>query len=198
MKYKYCDCFLEYRNFKDDLIEYKCLCCNKNYQDKFNEKLKKRFFNIFKFPNHDNNKFILLLQKGVYPYEYMDNWEKFSEILLPEKENFCNHLNMEDIFDADQAHAKRVCKDFEIKNLGEYHDLYVQSDISLLDGVFENFRNISLKIHELDPAKFFLAPELEWQAALKRIKVKLDLLTDIDMLLMIQKGIRGTICHSIY
>ena len=128
----------------------------------------------------------------------MDNWEKFSEILLPEKQNFCNHLNMEDIFDADQAHAKRVCKDFEIKNLGEYHDLYVQSDISLLDGVFENFRNISLKIHELDPAKFFLAPELEWQAALKRIKVKLDLLTDIDMLLMIQKGIRGTICHSIY
>ena len=61
MKYKYCDCFHEYRNFKDDLIEYKCLCCNKNYQDKFNEKLKKRFFNIFKFPNHDNNKFILLL-----------------------------------------------------------------------------------------------------------------------------------------
>ena len=69
----YCDCFLEYTNFKDDLIEYKCLCCKKSYQRKFNEKLKERFFNTYKFSNHDNNKFILLLWKGVYPYEYMDD-----------------------------------------------------------------------------------------------------------------------------
>ena len=73
IKYKYCNCFLEYMNFKDDLIEYKCLCCNKNYQHKFDEKLKERFFNIYKFSNHDNNKFTLLLQKGVYPYEYIDD-----------------------------------------------------------------------------------------------------------------------------
>ena len=72
-KYKYCNCFLEYINFKVDLIEYKCLCGNKNYQHKFGEKLKERFFNTCKFCNHDNNKFILLLQKGVYPYEYMDD-----------------------------------------------------------------------------------------------------------------------------
>ena len=73
IKYKYCDCFLEYTIFKDDLIEYKCLSCNKSYQRKFDEKLKERFFNTYKFSNHDNNKFILLLQKGVYPYKYMDD-----------------------------------------------------------------------------------------------------------------------------
>ena len=72
-KYKYCDCFLEYTNFKDDLIEYKCLCSNKSYQRKFDKKLKERFFNTNKFSNHDNNKFILLLRKGSYPYEYMDD-----------------------------------------------------------------------------------------------------------------------------
>ena len=80
IKYKYCDCFLEYANFKDDLIEYKCLCCNKNYQYKFDEKLKERFCNTYKFSNHNNNKFILLLQQSIYPYEYMDDWEKFNEI----------------------------------------------------------------------------------------------------------------------
>ena len=107
--------FLEYTNFKGDLIEYKCLCCNKNYQQKFNEKLKGRFFNTYKFSNHDNSKFILLLRISVYSYEYMDDWEKFSETSLPEKEDIYIRLNMEDITDVDYAHAKRVCKDFEIK-----------------------------------------------------------------------------------
>ena len=79
IRYKYCVCFFEQTNFKEDLIEYKCLCFNKNYQRKFNEKLKEQFFNTYKFRNHDKNKFILLLQKCVYPYEYMDNWEKFNE-----------------------------------------------------------------------------------------------------------------------
>ena len=116
-KFRYCDCFLEYINFKDDLIECKCLSCNKSYRRKFDEKLKERFFSIYKFSNHDNNKLILLFAKCGYPYEYVDNWEKFNETSLPEKENFYSHLNIEDISDADYAHAKRICKDFEIKNL---------------------------------------------------------------------------------
>ena len=100
---------------------------------------------------------------------------------------------MEDITDADYAHAKRVCRNFEIKNLGEYHDLYVERDTLLLADVFENFRNMCLKINKLDPAEFFSAFELAWKAALK-----LDLSTNIDMLLMVEKGIRRGICHSIY
>ena len=89
----------------------------------FNEKLKKQFFNTYKFSNHDNNKFILLWQKDVYLHEYMDDWEKFNETSLSaENEDFYSHINMEDITDADYAHAKWVCKDFEIKHLGEYPD----------------------------------------------------------------------------
>ena len=154
-----------------NIIEYKCLVCNKNCQTKFDEKLKERFFNTYKFSNHNNSRFILLFRKGFYPYEYMDDSEKFNERMLPEKEDFYSHLNMEDSTDADYARAKRVSKDFEIKNLGEYHDLCVQSDTLLLADVFENFRNMCLEIYEL--AKFLSAPRLAWQAALK--KVKLDL-----------------------
>ena len=139
-----------------------------------------------------------MLQKGVYPYEYMDDWGKFSETLLPEKVDFYSQLSMEDITDTDYAHAKRFCKDFQIKNLGEYHDLYIQSDTLLIADVFKNFRNMCLKIYELYPAKFLSAPGLAWQAALKKTKVKLDLLTDIDILSIAEKGIREGICHSIY
>ena len=104
----------------------------------------------------------------------MDHWEKFNDTSLSEKEDFYNHLNMEDVTDTDYAHAKIVCKDFEIKNLGEYHDLYVQRDTLLLADVSKNFRNVCLKIYELDPAEFISAPGLPWQAALKKTKVKLD------------------------
>ena len=88
----------------------------------------------------------MLLRKGVNSYEYIDAWEKFNETLLPEKEDFYNHLNINDISDADYKHAKRVCKDFKIKNLGGHYDLYVQIDILLLADVF-------IKIYKLHPAK---------------------------------------------
>ena len=180
------------------MIKYKCLSCNKVYSNKLGEQLKKRFKNTFKFSDNNISKFILLLRNVAYPYEYMDDWEKFNETTLSGKEEFYSNLNMEDITDADYMHAKRVCKDFEIKHLGEYHDLYLKSDTLLLADVFENFRKMCLKIYHLDPVKFLSAPGLAWQAALKKTKVKLDLLTDIDMLLMVEKGIRGGICHSIY
>ena len=129
------------------MIKHKCLSCNKNYSNKIDKELKKRFNNTFKFSNNDINKFILLLRKGVYPYEYMDDWERFNETTLYEKEKFYSNLNMKGITDEDYIHGKRVCKDFEIKNLGEYHDLYLKSDILLLADVFENFRKICLKIY---------------------------------------------------
>ena len=108
--YKYCDCVLEYTSVKDDLIEYKWFCCNKNHQQNFDEKLKERFFNTYKFSNHDG--WLGKIQ-----------WKS-----LPEKEDFYSLLNMEDITDAEYPHAKRISKDFEIKESGEYQEFYVQSD----------------------------------------------------------------------
>ena len=108
-------------------------------QHKFDDKLQERFFGTHKFSNHDNNKFILILRKVVCLYEDMDDWEKFNKTSLPEKDNFNSHLNMEDITNTDYAHAKVVCKNFEMQNLEEYHDLYVKSIILLSADVFENF-----------------------------------------------------------
>ena len=136
-------------------MECKCLCCNKNYQQKFDEKLKAQFFNTYKFSKYDN-KFILLQQKGDYPYQYMDNQDKSNKTSLPKKEDFYSHLYMEDIVDADYAHTKRVCEDFEIKNLKEYHDFYIQSDMLMLPDLFENFRNMCvLKYTNLILKNFF-------------------------------------------
>ena len=101
----------------------------------------------FKFSNLYINKFILLLRKGTYPYEYMDDWERFDETTLPEKEEFYSNLNMEEITDADYMYGKKVCKDFEKKNVGDYHDLYLKNDTLLLADVSENFRNTCIKIY---------------------------------------------------
>ena len=89
-------------------------------------------------------------------------------------------------------------KEFAIKNLGEYHDLYLKSNVLLLPDVFQNFRKMCLKIYHLDPAKFLSAPRLAWQATLKETEVKLELLTDIDMVLMVEKEIRGETCHAVH
>ena len=153
-------CCFEYTNTKDDLIEHKCLCCNKNYEKKLDENF--RFPNTYKSASHDIDKFILLTRKSVYPFEYMGDWGKSNETLLSKKEDFCSHSKMEGITEADDKHAKRVCKDFEINKLDKYHDLYIQSATLWLADVFDNFRY------------------------------------DFDMLLMIEKGIGGGICHAIH
>ena len=127
----------------------------------------------------------------------MDSWEKFNETSLPIKEDFYSHLNMEDIEDIDYSHGDNVFNKFKLNNLGDYHDLYVQSDTLLLADVFENFRDMCLKEYELDPAHFLSLPGLAWQACLKKTNIELELLTDFDMLLMVEEGIRGGICHSI-
>ena len=157
----------------------------------------KKFKNTYSFCNNNLNKFLLLLRKGVYPYEYMDSWERFNETSLPSKKEFYSNLNMEDIDEIDYRHVNNVFKSFKLENLGDYHDLYVTSDTLLLAGVFENFRDMCLKEYELDPAHFVSLPGLAWQACLKKTNIELELLTDYDMLLMVEKGIRGGICHSI-
>ena len=105
---------------------------------------------------------------------------------------------MEDIADAGYKHEITVWKEFKINNLGEYRDLHVQSDTLFFADVFENFRNKCIGIYELDPAHLLSEPGLAWQACLKKTEVELELLTDIDMLLIVEKGIRGGICHEIH
>ena len=153
---------------------------------------------MYKFCNGDLNKFFLLLRKGIYPYEYIDSWERFDENIILPKEAFYNKLNLENITDKDYEHVKKVWEAFEIKNLEEYHDLHVQCDTFLLADVFKNFRNMCLDEYGLDPANFLSVPGLAWQACLKKTKLELELLTDIDMLLMIEKGTRGEICQAIH
>ena len=126
----------------------------------------------------------------------MDNSERFNETSLPNKESFYSSLNMGSIDDIDYRHGNNLFKKFKLENLGEYHDLYVQSDTLLLRDVFENFRNTSLKVYELDPAHFLSLPGLAWQAFIKKPNVKLELLTDYDMLLMVEEGTRGGLCHA--
>ena len=188
---------LDYMTTKDEQYIFRCLRCKKNYEKYFNIELIQRFPNIYEFCNGDLNKFILLLRKGVYPYEYMDSWERFNQTPLPDKGAFYSNINMEDITDVDYRRAKRVFKNLSNKNLGDYHDLYVQSDTLLLADVFENFMDMCIKVYEPDRAHFLPAPGLAWQACLKKTEVELELITDPDMLLMVEKGIRGGICHAI-
>ena len=128
----------------------------------------------------------------------MDDWSRFDEEQLPDESDFYSGLKMEDISGIDYRHAEKVFNKFSFKNIGKYHDLYVQSDTLLLADVFENFGNMCIKVHGLDPVYFLSAPGLAWHACLKKTGVKLELITDVDTLLMIEKGIRGGICHSVY
>ena len=187
-------CFV--RAINEKLI-FKCIDCEKEYEKEFNNELIERFAYTYKFCDNDLDKFIMLLRKGVYPYEHIDEWDKFNEKVLPGKESFYSNLTLENISETDYAHANNAFKKFNINNLGEYHDLYVRSDTLLLADIFENFRKSCLKNYELDPAHFVSLPGLAWQACLKKTNVELELLTDYDMLLMVEEGIRGGICHAI-
>ena len=193
-----CESNLDYIKIKNEKLLLKCFNCDSYYKKKFNKDLIKKFKNTYSFCNSDLNKFILLLRKGVYPYEYMDSWEKFNETSLPSNEDFYSNLNKEDVDDIDYRHGNNVFKGFKLENLGDYHDLYVQSDTLLLPDVFENFRDMCIKEYEFDPAHFLSLPGLAWQACLKKTNIELELLTDYDMLLLVEEGIRGGICHSIH
>ena len=114
----------------------------------------KKIPNVYQFCNEDTNKFVLLLRKSVYPYEYMDSWERFDETSLPDKKGFYSELYLENITDKNYTHAQKVFEELNLKYLGDYHDVYVQSNLLLLADLFENFRNKCIEIYELDPAQF--------------------------------------------
>ena len=179
-------------------MRYKCQECRTSWSKTING-LIKNLPNIHQFCNGGINKFVLLLLRmDFFPYEYIDSWKRFDETLLPDKKSFYSELYPEGITDEDYTHAQKVFKELGLKNLGDYYDLHVQSDTLLLTDLFENFRNKSIEIYELDPAHFLSTPILAWQACIKKTEVELELLTNIDMLLMGGKGIRGGICHAIH
>ena len=135
----------------------------------------------------------LLMRKGVYPYEYASSCARFDDKQLPPKEAFYSKLSGEGISDDDYKHAHAVWDEFGMKTFKDYHNLYNKSDVLLLADVFENFRDVCMKNYQLDPAWYYTAPGLAWDACLKKTGVELELLSDPDMLLMFEKGIRGGI-----
>ena len=135
----------------------------------------------------------ILKQKGFYPYEYMDSEEKFNDTKLPPREAFYSNLSGKGITEKDYKHAGDVWNSFKMKTFKEYHELYNITDVLLLADVFENFRDLCLKIYGLDPVYYFTAPGLAWDACLKITDIDLELLSDPNMLLMFEKGIRGGI-----
>lgn len=144
------------------------------------------------FPNDDE--FNLLTRKGVYPYDYMTSWQSYSENKLPSKTKFYNTLTNENISDDDYKHAKLVWSQFNIKDMGEYTDLYLKTDVLLLTDIFQNFRKTCKRYYDLDPAYYLTAPSLSFDAMLLKTGVQLELLNDLSIIRMIQRGIRGGLC----
>ena len=123
----------------------------------------------------------------------MTSWDKFEETELPPKEAFYSDLYMSDISDKDHSHAQTVWNGFDIRNMGEYHNLYLKTDVILLSNIFEAFRSTCLKHYGLDPAHFYTSPGLSWKACLKKRGIWLELSTDYDMLEVFERGIGGGI-----
>ena len=139
-------------------------------------------------PHHE-----LLVRKGVYPYEYMNDFARFDETSLPPPSEFYSKLSNEHITDSAYKHAQEVWDTFDCRNIGDYHDLYLKTDVLLLTDVFENFRQTAMATYGLDPAHYYTLPGYSWDALLKCTNVSLELLTEPDMYLFVEKGLRGGI-----
>ena len=144
---------------------------------------------------YSSEKLELMTRKGVYPYDFMDSFKKFDETILPNKEDFYSILNDTHISNEDYKHAQKVWDAFKLKTMGEYHNLYLKTDVTLLADVFENFRRTCLQYYKLDPCHYFTSPGLSWDAMLKMTDIKLELMTNIDMFQFIEKGMRGGISY---
>ena len=144
---------------------------------------------------HREEELKLIKRKGVYPYDHMDSFQKFEETELPTKEQFYNLLNNESISDDDYQHAQNVWKTFNIKSMGDYHDVYLKADVLLLTDVFENFRKTCMQYYKLDPCYYFTSPGLSWDAMLKMTNIRLNLISDVDMYQFVEKGMRGGVSY---
>ena len=192
-----------------------CERCKTNKTKDLDEETLKKSFNHTSGLCRCDEKFRLMIRKGGYPYEYMDGWEKFSETSLPPKDTFYSRLNMKGISDQVYEHVQQVWNTMEKKTLGCYNVTHLKTDVLPLADVFETFRNTCLKHFKLDPAHFYTAPGLAWQALLKTaaeqceheirrkecklciVEFRLELHTNINMLLMFEKGIPGGITQAV-
>ena len=153
----------------------------------------------FKYTSEEiknDEKLKLMKQKGVYPYDYMDSFNRFSEKKLQNKVDFYSILNDEHISDTQYVNAIKVWKTFKLNNMGKYHDLYLKSDVLFLADVFENFRKTCmLNYHKLDPCLYFTSPGLSWDAMLKMTDIKPELRTNVDMFQFIEKDMPGGVSY---
>ena len=163
--------------------------------DKLAGNLEDRDFIYTKDYFTDYVQFNLMKRKGVYPYDYMDSFSKFNDTKLLHREEFYSQLTDEGISEDDYSHAQNIWNTFNLQNMGEYHDLYLKTDILLLTDVFENFRKTCLTYYKLDPLHYITSPGLAWDAMLKMTGINLELITDIDMQLFIEIGLRGGISY---
>ena len=153
---------------------------------------------LFGFNDCNESRYNLLTRKGIYPYEYMSSWNHFEEAQLSPIEAFYSNLNMTNVSKDDYQHVQKVWKEFGIRNLGDYHDFYLQTDVIPLANMFEAFRNTCLEHYKLDPTHFYTSPGFTWKACLRETRVRLELLTNPDMLLMFKHGIRGGIMQAVH
>ncbi|XP_071653829.1 uncharacterized protein [Temnothorax longispinosus] len=144
-----------------------------------------------KFSTLSDNDFELLTRKGVFPYEYVDSVEKLENTCLPPRDSFYTSLTGDTVSESDYAHAANVWQRFSVRTLGEYSDLYLKTDVLLLADVFENFRDSCVASYELDPAYYYTLPGFTWDAMLKHTCINFELLTDVDMVMFVEHGIRG-------
>ena len=192
-----------YRGIKKDVEKHMKARHRKEFEPIYEHKIKNPtlealFRNLYarfqtKWKHLPEEAFELLTRKGIYPYSYMNSFDKFKETSLPPKESFYNDLSRKHISDKDFEYVKKIWTTFELQSLGELHDLYMETDTLQLADIFENFRDGILKNYELDPAHFYTAPALSWSAGLKYTKVQLELPRDPDMHMFFDKGLRGGI-----
>ena len=142
---------------------------------------------------HMGQEWEIATRKGIYPYEYMNSFEKFEETTLPPMGKFYSALTENSITEDEYKYAQSVWTTMNMKTMGDYHDYYLKSDVLLLADVFETFRKTIHKTHKLDPAHYITLPSFSWDAMLLKTKIELELLTDYEMLCMVEKGIRGGI-----
>ena len=186
---------------KDKLIELRLIDSFKfmsSSLDSLTKNLVRGGQKLFGFEDYSELQYDLLTRKGVYPYEYVNSWDRFNETQLPPTDVFYTNQNVSLISEEDYQHAQRVWKEFGIHNLGDYHDLYLRMDMVLLANLYEAFRDTCLKHYKLDPVHFYTSPGLAWKACLKHTGIKLELLTNPDMLLMFEQGIRGGITQAVH